>query len=104
VKLLSISQILKWITGIFEGLLGFPILGGVYIVSNLYTPLFVMLILHIITLILTKRDEGASAGSILGIITSCIGWIPIVGMIMHIITATVLIITAFMPDRRSWIS
>lgn len=38
-------------------------------------------------------------GSILGIITSCIGWIPIVGMIMHIITAVFLLIDAYKSSQ-----
>ncbi|OZU88396.1 hypothetical protein CIL03_12175 [Virgibacillus indicus] len=97
---MSLSRIMKLITGIFEGLLGFPILGGLYIMSQGWMPLLVMLILHIITLVLTKNDRGASAGSILGIITSCIAWIPIVGMIMHILTAIVLLITAAISDKN----
>ncbi|CDQ38336.1 MULTISPECIES: hypothetical protein [Virgibacillus] len=98
---MSISRIMKWITGIFEALLGFPILGGAFIISNLWGPLFVMLVLHIITLILSRRDGGATAGSIIGILTSLIGWIPGIGMIMHLITAVVLIITGMMPDNQS---
>lgn len=99
---MSISRIMKLVTGIFEGLLGIPLFGGLYIVSQGWTPLLVMLILHIITLILTKNDRGASAGSILGIITSCIAWIPIVGMVMHILTAVVLLITAAISDKKSY--
>jgi hypothetical protein len=97
---LSGSKILKWISAIFEGLLGIPFLGGAFIIANGWTPLFFMLILHIITLVITIRDRGASAGSILGIITSVIGIIPVLGMVMHIITAIVLAITALIPDRN----
>ena len=100
---MSISRIFKWITGIFEALLGIPILGGLYILSNAWTPLFVMLILHIITLILAKKDDGSGFGSVFGIITSIFGWIPIVGMIMHIITALVLILSASRPEGRQYV-
>ncbi|WP_339226554.1 hypothetical protein NSQ77_13480 [Oceanobacillus sp. FSL K6-2867] len=100
---MSISRIFKWITGIFEGLLGIPFLGGLYILSNAWMPLFVMLILHIITLILTKKDNGSGFGSVLGIITSIIGWIPIVGMILHIITALILILSASRSEGRQYI-
>ncbi|RDW22232.1 hypothetical protein CWR48_00560 [Oceanobacillus arenosus] len=99
---MSGSKILKWITAIFEGLLGIPLIGGAYIIANGWTPLFVMLILHIITLLITNRDRGASAGSILGIITSIIGIIPVLGMIMHIITAIVLAITALIPNKKDY--
>ena len=100
---MSISRIFKWITGIFEALLGIPILGGLYILSNAWTPLFVMLILHIITLILAKKDNGSGFGNVFGIITSIFGWIPIVGMIMHIITALVLILSASRPEGRQYV-
>lgn len=62
--------------------------------------LVIMLILHIITLVMTKRDEGATTGSILGIVTSCIGWIPFVGMIMHILSAIFLMLNAAQKDRN----
>lgn len=100
---LSVSRILKWITGVFEALLGIPVLGGWYILSNLWAPLLVMLILHIITLVLTRKDHGSGIGSIIGIVTSIIGWIPIVGMIMHLITALALILSAMKPEPKQYI-
>lgn len=96
---MSISTILKWITGAFEGFLGIPILGGVFILSNGWTPLLVMFILHVITLIFSAKEMQNKHGSILGIITSLVGWIPVVGMIMHIVTALVLFIDAFRAKK-----
>ncbi|MBM7704148.1 hypothetical protein [Metabacillus iocasae] len=98
---MSTSKIMKWITGSLEAVLGIPFLGGAIILGFSWTPLLIMLGLHIVTLVLTKKDGGASAGSIVGIITSCIGWIPIVGMMMHIITALLLFVNALQSDRRS---
>ncbi len=91
---------MKWVTGGAEAFLGIPFFGGLFIISQGWIPLFVMLILHIITLLLTSKDGGANGGSILGIITSCVGWVPILGMIMHIITAIVLFFTALKPDSN----
>jgi hypothetical protein len=99
--IVSISRILKWVTGALEAVLGVPVLGGAIILSFLWTPLVLMLILHIITLVLTAKEEGSKAGSILGIVTSCIGWIPFVGMIMHIITAAFLMIDAAKTETSS---
>lgn len=95
---MSLSRVMRWITGVLEALLGIPFLGGIYILSQAWTPLIVMLFLHIVTWIFTHRDRGITAGSILGVITSLIAWIPLVGMIMHIITAIVLFLTASRPD------
>ena len=98
---MSTSRIMKWVTGALEALLGIPVLGGSIVLGLLWTPLLVMLILHIITLVLTKKDGGASTGSILGIVTSCIGWIPVVGMIMHILSAIFLMVNAAKEDNAS---
>lgn len=94
------STTLKWITGVLEALLGIPILGGLIVVSLLWTPLILMLILHIITLIYSIKDGTKRHGSILGVITSLIGWIPFVGMIMHIITAVYLMVDAFRSGKK----
>jgi len=97
---MTIARTLKWITGAFEAVLGIPILGGLIVLGFSWTPLFVMLILHIVTLVFTKVEkDGPAVGSILGIITSCVGWIPILGMIMHILTAVCLMVTAAIPSR-----
>ena len=96
---MSNSKILKWVTGGLEAVLGIPILGGIIIISLLWIPLLVMLALHIVTLVITKKEGGGTTtGSILGIVTSCIGFIPFIGMIMHIITAIFLMIEASKPD------
>lgn len=91
---MSTSKVLKWVTGGLEALLGIPILGATIVIGFLWLPLLVMLILHITTLVLTNKDGGSTTGSILGIVTSCIAWIPFVGMIMHILSAIFLMIDA----------
>ncbi len=91
---MSVSRILKWVTGGLEAILGIPVLGGLIVVGFLWTPLVVMFILHIVTLVFSSRENGDKAPSILGIVTSCVGWIPFVGMVLHIITAILLMISA----------
>ncbi|MFJ7970686.1 hypothetical protein [Psychrobacillus sp. NPDC096389] len=95
---MSPSKVLKWVTGGLEALLGIPILGATIVIGFLWIPLGVMLILHIITLVLTSKEEGSIRGSVLGIVTSCIAWIPFVGMVMHIISAIFLMIDAAKPE------
>jgi predicted branched-subunit amino acid permease len=92
------SRVMKWVTGAMEAFLGIPFIGGAFVLGLYWTPLFVMFILHIITLVLSSRDNNAKAGSILGIITSLVAWIPFVGMFMHIASAIVLMITAAKKD------
>lgn len=81
------SKGLKLAAAIVETILGIPLLGALIIVGTLWTVLILSLTLHIITLIFSIKENKNKNPSILGIITSAIGWIPIVGMIMHIITA-----------------
>lgn len=87
-------KILKWVSGALEALLGIPLIGGTIVVGLLWTPLVVMLALHIVTLILGNKVGIKGSSSILGIVTSCLAWIPGVGMIMHIITAILIMIDA----------
>jgi hypothetical protein len=92
---MAVSTVLKWISGGLEALLGVPILGGTLVIALVWTPLVVMFILHVVTLVFSVREGEKKHGSILGIVTSCVAWIPFVGMIMHIITAIILIIDAY---------
>ena len=91
---MGIAIILKWVTGVFEALLGIPFLGGLFILANGWAPLGIMLVLHIVTLVFSVKYMQNKYGSILGILTSLIGWIPVVGMAMHIATGICLIYDA----------
>ncbi|WP_088072646.1 hypothetical protein [Gottfriedia luciferensis] len=85
---------LKWLSGGFEALLGIPFLGGSIVIGFGYTPLAIALVLHIITLVMAKKAGVTANGNIFGIITSCLAWIPILGMIMHILSAIFILIGA----------
>ncbi len=85
--LASVVRILKIVNGGIETVLGIPVIGGAIVIALLWTPLFFMLASHIVTLILAIKSNKSKIAPILGIVTSAIAWIPIVGMIMHIVTA-----------------
>lgn len=97
---MSGSRIMKWITGALEAVLAIPVLGGAIVIMTGFWALLIMLVLHIITLILTKKDNGASAGSILGIVTSCLAWIPLVGWLLHLLSAILLMIGGATKDKQ----
>lgn len=88
------STAMKWLTGCFEFILGIPFLGASIVIGFSWTPLGVMLLLHVITLILSARDGLNKHGSIIGIMTNLIAWIPFVGMTMHLITGVLLMVDA----------
>ncbi len=98
---MSISTILKWLTGIAEALLAIPFAGGAFVVSTAWTALLVMFIFHLVTLIISIRESRFSSGSVLGLITSIVGAIPILGWIMHTITAIVLLIDGAISTRAA---
>src|SRR5699024_8111925 len=95
---MSVSRILKWVTGSFEAILAIPLIGASIVVGSVYIALAVMLILHIITLVLTIRDGGKIVGSILGIVTSFIALILFVRFIMYILLAIFLMVNASEKD------
>ncbi|GEK57657.1 hypothetical protein CHL76_01000 [Marinococcus halophilus] len=94
------SRILKWVTGGIELFLGIPIIGGLIIFGTGYLPLQIMLVVHIIALIASIYDKQKKSGNILGIITSVVGYIPVVGMFMHILTGIWLIVEAFSQQNE----
>ena len=97
---MSTGKILKWVTGAMEVFLGIPFVGGMIVISFMYLPLMVMLILHIVTLVYCSQENLDKAPSTLGIITSCIAWIPFVGMIMHILTAVFLLVSVSRENHK----
>ncbi|MGM9923908.1 MAG: hypothetical protein ACI35R_06665 [Bacillus sp. (in: firmicutes)] len=85
---------LKWVTGGLEALFGIPILGGTIILSLAWSPLIIMLVLHILVVVFAYRNGISAYGNIIGIVGSCIGWIPVVGMLLHILAAIFILIDA----------
>jgi len=94
------SRIMKWISGSLELILAIPVFGAALIISSWYTVLGVMLILHIVTLVLSAKNNEPKYGSILGVITSLVAWIPIVGWVLHLLSAIFLMVTAAQKSKQ----
>jgi len=92
--MLTGSRILKWVTGSLEVFLAIPVVGAAIVMGSYYTVLGVMLILHIITLVLSATNNEPKYGSILGIVTSLLAWIPFVGWVLHLLSGIFLMVTA----------
>ncbi|AJY73809.1 hypothetical protein [Paenibacillus beijingensis] len=100
---MALPRLMRLITGVCELILGIPVIGGLIIIGTGYIPLTFMLILHILTLVVCVRARSEIHGSIVGIVTSFIAYIPFVGMIMHIITGLLLVISsASRSERYRW--
>ncbi|WP_147802851.1 hypothetical protein [Alkalicoccus halolimnae] len=91
---------LKRVSGGAEAFLGIPFLGGLFILNFSWIPLFIMLALHLFVLFISGKQGKKKTGSVLGIVTSCIGWLPFIGMVMHIVTAVVLLTEAHKESKE----
>ena len=95
-------RLLKWISAGIEAFLGIPVLGGAIILSTGWAPLGIMFIFHIVLVIFSSKVGERAAGNIVGIITSVVGFIPVLGMIMHLVTAAVIALeTAGQKNARA---
>lgn len=95
----SSSKVLQAISGSFEILLAIPILGALIVMGSSYVALIIMFILHVVTLAISVNNKDSVHGSILGIITSVLAWIPFVGWILHLITGILLLVSAASKRR-----
>jgi len=93
--------VLKWLTFALEALMAIPLIGGTFVLSYGYAPLFVAFVLHLIALVLAVRARRSPFGNALGIITSAIAWIPLIGWLMHTVTALLLLIESIAVTGRS---
>ncbi|ANE46612.1 membrane protein [Paenibacillus swuensis] len=82
---------LKLVSGSAELLLAIPVLGGAFVISTGYSALGIMLILHIVTTVLSLNNKESIVGPVLGITASILGWIPLVGWFLHLLSGIVLI-------------
>lgn len=96
---MSNAKVLKWLTGIIELVLAIPILGGIIVMGSGYSVLGLMFILHLVTLIVSNKDNETIYGSIMGIVTSLLAWIPILGWLLHLISGILLMISAIQKPR-----
>ncbi len=97
---MNVSRLLKIITGGIEAFLGIPFLGGAFILASAWGPLQFMFVFHLITLVICLVQKERFTGSVLGIITSIVGYLPFIGMAMHIVTAIVLLFDAARGSRK----
>lgn len=82
-----------------EGLMGIPFFGAALIVSSGYWLLFMMIFSHLYSLRSAKRRGRPLYPHIIGLAANVLGWIPLVGMTLHIIAAVCLLHRAWKEAR-----
>jgi len=86
---MSNLRVAKIIALIFQVILAIPILGGTIVLSTGYGALGLGFIIHVVVFVLALKSNGAKLGSIFGMVTNLIAWIPFVGWAFHTITAVI---------------
>ncbi len=80
----------KLVAAIFETVLAIPLLGGLLIISSFWLLLVFEVIIGILGVIQANKENKANKGHVLQIITGFIGWIPFLGWLLHLLSATIL--------------
>jgi uncharacterized membrane protein len=88
----SFAKFLRWAMFLYEGFLAIPILGGWFIIHNHYSPLWIALLLHVFASIIGFKSKQSIVGHASGVVTSILGFIPIVGWILHCVTTVILLV------------
>jgi hypothetical protein len=86
---------------VFEGVLSLPILGGVIVLSLLWIPLIYMFLLHTAALIVGYRSKEKMYPSIIGLCAAVLGWIPILGWMLHVCTVVALSMVLWSYHQKS---
>ncbi|MFF2531291.1 hypothetical protein ACFVS2_20525 [Brevibacillus sp. NPDC058079] len=100
--MVTIHKLLKWCSFGLEVLLAIPILGGIIILSNGWTPLLVAGILHAVVIVFSLANKQYSVtGNIVGIIGSILGFIPFVGWFFHAVSTIILFFESIYVSRKN---
>ncbi|GGO02581.1 hypothetical protein [Saccharibacillus kuerlensis] len=92
-----LARTFKGVSGLFELILGLPLLGGMVVMGSGWGITAVMFVLHTVTLLLSLQHRQSFYGSAAGIVTCLLVSVPIAGMFGHWVTAVLLLVS--MVDR-----
>ncbi|MBS3148442.1 hypothetical protein J4219_06140 [Candidatus Woesearchaeota archaeon] len=84
------SHNLKLAAAIYETVLALPFFGGFIILSLQWSPLAVSLILGVVGLAYSHKEHKNNTGHIVQMMAGALGWIPLVGWVLHFAAALVL--------------
>ncbi len=96
-----VAKLFKWGTCVYEAFLALPVIGGLFIIANGWVPLAIAFLLHAVAIVILQRERKPIVGNVLGILTSILAFIPIVGWVMHGITALVLLFEGISSSRQA---
>src|SRR5699024_3370414 len=93
------SKTLKWITGALEVILALPVVGVSILLGSHDIVLPITFVLHLFTFMVTRIDCGAKSDSVIGMVASCIGCLPLLPIAPHLLAAFFLFVNAAMTEE-----
>ncbi|OQR57252.1 hypothetical protein [Bacillus sp. CDB3] len=95
----TVVKALKWTTGISHLLLiPYYLLQGIV---DLYgIPLLIVITLHIITILLAKKEDMKTYSNYIGILTILVAFFPYIAIVLHIIAAIFLLLNAASANTK----
>ncbi|GAA0605028.1 hypothetical protein GCM10009001_22850 [Virgibacillus siamensis] len=97
---LTLSRVLKFISGGAEGFLGIPVIGEAFIITTNFGALIIMFILHLMTLLIARNEGGSVIGSLIGMAASVVGYFDaFFGMLLHLAAGLTLLFNAFFREK-----
>ncbi|WP_413628130.1 hypothetical protein R4B61_02825 [Fructilactobacillus vespulae] len=100
---MNIIYYITLVAAIIETVLAIPVLGGIIVMTSVYSPLGILMVLYIAGLVFaitTQSLKGADQYNIeisgfktkfiIGIVAAAIAVIPVVGWILHIVMAVIM--------------
>lgn len=96
------AKALKWVTFLYEILLSVPLVGGLYVLGKLETifALLIALVLHLAAWLLLKKNDLPVTANQFGLVSSVLGFVPILGWILHSTTVFLLLIEVVVMHMR----
>lgn len=95
---IQFSNVLKATSGSLELFLSIPVLSW-FITVTTGVPVFIMLVIHTFSLIIATKAGTKIRGNVLGLFASFLAVIPVLGWLLHVITAIVLLKDIFKSKR-----
>ncbi|MFC5700378.1 hypothetical protein ACFPVX_03700 [Cohnella faecalis] len=97
---MKLARALLIASGIYELLLGIPLLGNMLIWEYLPYSLLATFLLHVVTFSICYDKKAPKVPSLAAIISSPISWLPFIGWGIHLFVSAGLLTTAFFMGNK----
>lgn len=97
----KLSSFSKGVTGSYEAILAIPFVGGSIVLMSGWQALSLAFTLHIIVLFISLYARTTALPSIMGIIASIAGYIPVIGWFFHAVAMVVLLTSAYSDHKQA---